>query len=234
MRNPRNDKKDITKGKTKGAYKTREMDEKPEKPDKPQEKVSLFSFLEDKLPVDEPKPYSMGKPPKFINPQYSSDTSAKSNNSNESFHRAPDRNNSKQYQNHKSFSYQKDYHVNDQKTINQVSSSYKQEKTDQYNHQQNKNLLDNKFNNQMKISSNESNQSSSVNKEKKNVEDTTHLLSKMSLNSQFASRSLRQHLNLGVQKQDQSNIFYDHAQPQWNIGDVCLAKYWEDGKVRYC
>lgn len=50
-------------------------------------------------------------------------------------------------------------------------------------------------------------------------------LSKMSVSKEFASRSLRQHLNLGPasKKPEVPGLL--------SVGEPCLAKYWEDGKV---
>lgn len=65
--------------------------------------------------------------------------------------------------------------------------------------------------------------------------DTNHIsqeVQKMSLNSQFASRTLRQHLNLGssTRKNDEITNKVEDNGPTWNVGDEVLAKYWEDGK----
>ncbi|XP_056634705.1 tudor domain-containing protein 3 isoform X2 [Diorhabda sublineata] len=65
--------------------------------------------------------------------------------------------------------------------------------------------------------------------------DINHIsqeVQKMSLNSQFASRSLRQHLNLSssTRKNDELNHKLENSGPTWNVGDEILAKYWEDGK----
>lgn len=50
-------------------------------------------------------------------------------------------------------------------------------------------------------------------------------LSKMSVSKEFASRSLRQHLNLGPPSKKPEGPGLLH------VGEPCLAKYWEDGKV---
>lgn len=60
---------------------------------------------------------------------------------------------------------------------------------------------------------------------------------KVSMNSQFVSRSLRQHLNLGSGKKSEDVKETDFSNKEmneerlWQVGDEILAKYWEDGKV---
>lgn len=60
------------------------------------------------------------------------------------------------------------------------------------------------------------------------VDALANNMEKVSLNSQFATRSLRQHLNLGSGRNDKQE---KESSLQWKTGDSCLAKYWEDGKV---
>ena len=81
------------------------------------------------------------------------------------------------------------------------------------------------------------------------IDTVTHKFDKMAVNSQFASRSLRQHLNLnnrsGIapakkyeatehinnKQSDQNNSADSHdSDIKWKVGDQCLAKYWEDNK----
>ncbi|KAG5898304.1 hypothetical protein JTB14_022993 [Gonioctena quinquepunctata] len=63
-----------------------------------------------------------------------------------------------------------------------------------------------------------------------NVNEVANNVEKMSLNSQFASRSLRQHLNLGPTKKNDDFGNSEGVNCILNVGDECLAKYWEDGK----
>ncbi|KAF2880973.1 hypothetical protein ILUMI_25189 [Ignelater luminosus] len=62
-----------------------------------------------------------------------------------------------------------------------------------------------------------------------NIEAVTKGFGKVSLNSQFASRSLQQHLNLAKNKNENFKPKTNTNQ-NWKVGDLCLAKYWEDGK----
>lgn len=61
------------------------------------------------------------------------------------------------------------------------------------------------------------------------VDALANSVGKMSINSQFASRSLKQHLNLSKFKNDGGVSVPNSV--NWKIGESCLAKYWEDGKV---
>lgn len=55
-------------------------------------------------------------------------------------------------------------------------------------------------------------------------------LSKMSVSNEFASRSLRQHLNLGPPKRQELQQSPGIVPNSLNVGDQCMARYWEDGK----
>lgn len=68
------------------------------------------------------------------------------------------------------------------------------------------------------------------------VESVTDAVNKMSLNSQFASRSLRQHLNFSQKGERRETNDKTDADDKinWKIGDHCLAKYWEDKRVMSC
>nr|CAI5820686.1 unnamed protein product [Callosobruchus analis] len=85
-----------------------------------------------------------------------------------------------------------------------------------------------------KIAESKERQSSSNVVNSYDVDAVTENLSKVSLNSQFASRSLRQHLNLSSNKKSeiavQPTMQPAHSGDSYKIGDICLAKYWEDGK----
>lgn len=69
-----------------------------------------------------------------------------------------------------------------------------------------------------------------VNNSTNPLEAVTKSFEKVSLNSQFASRSLQQHLNLVKNKNEDFKPKINTNQ-NWKVGDICLAKYWEDGKV---
>ncbi|XP_044749317.1 tudor domain-containing protein 3 [Coccinella septempunctata] len=66
------------------------------------------------------------------------------------------------------------------------------------------------------------------------IDNLTEQVVKMSVGGEFASRSLRQHLNLQGKKTNipksavDSNRINDNK--SFNVGDECLAKYWEDDK----
>lgn len=63
------------------------------------------------------------------------------------------------------------------------------------------------------------------------VESVARNMGRMSLNSQFATRSLQQHLNLGNNRSEyKSKVDPGSGSWHWNVGDLCMAKYWEDGK----
>uniref|UniRef100_A0AAR5Q1Z7 Survival of motor neuron-related-splicing factor 30 n=2 Tax=Dendroctonus ponderosae TaxID=77166 RepID=A0AAR5Q1Z7_DENPD len=60
-----------------------------------------------------------------------------------------------------------------------------------------------------------------------NMHQLANNLSKMAVSIEFASRSLRQHLNLDPLKQGSKQ---ELATNGLTVGEQCLAKYWEDGK----
>lgn len=138
-----------------------------EKPLKPSERVSLFDFLEDKLPPNEASNGNATplEPVRFVNDS------------------------------------------------NQRSKNRTYPKPDQYN--------PNKIKNEVRPQA-------SFNKINESVNGLSNSFEKMALNTQFASRSLKQHLNLGPQKK---NSVEDAGSIMWKVGDDCVAKYWEDGKV---
>lgn len=231
------------------------MDEKTEKP---QEKVSLFSFLENKLPINaynihnndialkESKNPSQArdnsdgyvqrnhnKPNKF---QYPSEDQfakmAKNLNSNDYVPKGFDKNVPKQYQNPRYVGYQRNKNSNNQNNteINVIHNAIAEKP--ELNYQ--KKIVD--TDSQKNITQNSSplvtnKVASQSHQKQKSIEEATHLMSKFSLNSQFASRSLRQHLNLGLPKQNLSHNANNVPNNTWNIGDSCFAKYWEDDKV---
>ncbi|XP_028132204.2 tudor domain-containing protein 3 [Diabrotica virgifera virgifera] len=65
------------------------------------------------------------------------------------------------------------------------------------------------------------------------VNHITQETQRMSINSQFASRSLRQHLNLNPNTPRKNEDYAAKGEDTMhgcNVGDEVLAKYWEDGK----
>lgn len=159
-------------------------DKNADKLQKPPEKVSLFNFLEEKLPATEVEPKMAEKRFESANayPSYSSVNNV----------------DKKRYDN-----------------VQQVNSrmNYSRSKPENsYTNQRNSNRNFNTRN------------QSETQVTQPPVDSLAENLGKMSMNSQFASRSLRQHLNFPVKKENEAN--------EWKIGDECVAKYWEDGKVR--
>ncbi|VEN38143.1 unnamed protein product [Callosobruchus maculatus] len=146
-----------------------------------------------------------------------------------------------QHNNYQQNSYQKNsqnsYHQNQN---NHHQDSYQQQNQNNYkqNGQNAKSLpTSTSSSSNEKMTQGKVQQSSSAvgNKVNSNeVDAVTENLGKVSLNSQFASRSLRQHLNLSSNKKNevsaQSTTQPAHNGDCFKIGDVCLAKYWEDGK----
>ncbi|KAK9873059.1 hypothetical protein WA026_020791 [Henosepilachna vigintioctopunctata] len=67
------------------------------------------------------------------------------------------------------------------------------------------------------------------------VDNVSESLNKMSMSSNFASRTLRQHLNLNAKNPSTPQKISSHNDEngdhkEWVIGNECLAKYWEDEK----
>lgn len=234
--NPRYEKREVTKNKTKPSFREKEIDEKPEKP---QEKVSLFSFLEDKLPLDDHKVNIKETVPRehknqiktsenSIKPQLPVDKSAKILSYN-SFSRFTDNNLPKQNHYQKNVSQKSNYHSNDKYT-----NSTPQDKIQEKNRIQKQNSLDYVQNSSERSNlnlSNKTTQQTASQNDTKNIEEAATLMAKMSINSEFATRSLRQHLSLVAPKQNKHNNTPNGIPSRWKIGDGCLAKYWEDGKV---
>lgn len=66
------------------------------------------------------------------------------------------------------------------------------------------------------------------------VDNLADHMVKMSVGGEFASRSLRQHLNLQVKKPNPTKTTHESIKnniSSFNVGDDCSAKYWEDDKV---
>ncbi|RZC40305.1 tudor domain-containing protein 3-like, partial [Asbolus verrucosus] len=157
---------------------TKEVEERPQKPS---ERVSLFDFLEDKLPANEASNnLTQNEPSKPI-----------INNNN------PSSQQNNRSRNNYSLKPTNKFETNQ---INAQSRPKKETKPQTPQFKSDDDI---------------------------DVNGLSHSLGKMSLNSQFASRSLRQHLNLGTQKK---NELEKPNTSNWMVGDDCMAKYWEDGK----
>jgi tudor domain-containing protein 3 len=164
----------------------KEMEEKLQKP---LEKVSLFDFLEDKLPPNENPGNDISQEPFKPHPNNNIQRNTPTNYQNNRYHNpyvnAKVTGNNSEYQNNSSRWKSGAY-------PNKQAEKDKPEKNPEING------LSNSF-------------------------------GKMSLNSQFASRSLKQHLNLGPQKKNNAAESVNTS-ATWKVGDDCVAKYWEDGK----
>ncbi|XP_060531640.1 tudor domain-containing protein 3-like [Cylas formicarius] len=164
-------------------------DEAQEKPQKPLEKVSLFDFLESKLPANEAKPQSrgnhqnVGEKLRFNGsaPHYV-DNTRKSNDSEPKVETGTGRPNN----NHR--------HAGNRSSFNKNMSNMES--------------------------------ASARSSATRDIENIANNVARMSLrgNGEFAKRSLRQHLNL---RPDNEN----NTRPgSLAIGSACMARYWEDGK----
>ncbi|CAH1981201.1 unnamed protein product [Acanthoscelides obtectus] len=127
---------------------------------------------------------------------------------------------------------QANYQRNNQNSYQQNQSTYQQNSYQQQNHNNYKqNTQPTKpVPTSTMVTSNVDSTVNSI-----DVESVTQNLGKVSLNSQFASRSLRQHLNLSTNKKNEASTppimqSGQSGDSSYKIGDVCLAKYWEDGK----
>ncbi|XP_022914575.2 tudor domain-containing protein 3-like [Onthophagus taurus] len=186
-----------------------------EKQQKPSEKISLFDFLETKLPQTEENDLIQANNSNFHQKPY------KNYSGNDFNATRPNQNQRNRYSNQNSSYQNQNNHYNKRENqFKQVSQQnfYKDNQNyfkDNQNHYNQKPYL-------------EKGDQKSFNTEKnpekilqKNTDSLSNSMSKLSLNSEFASRSLKQHLNL------ESN---ETKLTSWKIGDQCLAKYWEDNK----
>lgn len=211
-----------------------------ERPLKPSEKVSLFSFLEDKLPVQEPvqsiaQNSTKNNYSKDNNPTSKYEPQGKQNYNNpkqfnqpnkQANYQNPPRKNNYQQNGRNNFYSQESYNQGQQfNQGHQSSSSY--QKNEKFSGSYNKSY---EQPTNFKLNSNQ-------NKYQNNA-DVNHVandLTKMQINNQFASRSLRQHLNLTSNSNVGAAKFNDRTPSRTNdetlnVGQECLAKYWEDGK----
>lgn len=195
-----------------------------EKPQKPSEKVSLFDFLEDKLNITESNTKPVEKREVSIYEEKN-----KSYNENKPYNKYEAKND--RYQNN---TQRNDYKFNKNKNEGYISRQNANRGTSyskNYNDNQNfyhQNTSSNNFKQNMKnfpILENNGLSNNAKSSEMNGVDHVTNQLSKINVNTEFATRSLRQHLNLQHPKKESVS-----AENFYNVGDVCLAKYWEDGK----
>ncbi|KAJ8919363.1 hypothetical protein NQ315_016455 [Exocentrus adspersus] len=232
------------KNKNKARTGSKEKDVE-EKPVKPSEKVSLFAFLEDKLPLNEnhntAAHANFGETQNYIknqsiNANKYNDIQTKPSPQN---YRYPIRN--QQNYNDKFPSSQSKYERdNVQQNINQGNYSDKYSNSPrqlQYNKEESTNNVNPRQ--YEKAKQQNRTESGSFNKPPQNnyntqrdINDLSNNVNKMSLNSEFASRSLRQHLNLSTTSRNGDELPRNESTQnhKFNIGDECMAKYWEDGK----
>lgn len=278
------EKKEQSRSKAKIALREKEFEEKPQKPSG---KVSLFSFLEDKLPLTEnsvaplKKEVSNEQKPVTSNAFNTTKNETVPKTNNQHFNDNQSNRNMKQTTTSTSKPYKEytkpgnDFSNNRFDNSNQSNYSPKP-RYNNYQKPDRQNSNQNNFNKQFekpqlpppRQNFNNNQYSNTINninininiintqrqpykpnfyqpepkptenrnfntQSNKDVNETIHQMEKISLNSQFASRSLRQHLNLDPPRRNE-DITYRKNSPQnfdWNVGDTCLAKYWEDGKV---
>lgn len=190
---------------------------------KPVERISLFQFLEEKLP-DSVAADEAGVSEQFadFNRKTEQERRIKSAPNSNQFNKQPNRyergNNSAQ-------NFKRGQNAGfERKESNFVPRSHENnfnrgnKRPDNFRHQNTHGFKN----------TNTTNQFGNFNqKSVGDVEQITNGLGKMNVNAQFASRSLKQHLNLNDAKADEQSGNFD-----WKVGDSCLAKYWEDGKVK--
>lgn len=201
---------------------------------KPPEKVSLFHFLEEKLSIGEDSKTSIENA--YQEPAAGSYNVKKyPNQKRDDFqHRTSNNRNTDAQKNHSA----------ENTNVKPITNSYNSKKypyqnRDDYQHRASNNnrnvsAQQNSYQNLSNatnaksdsVSSNKHSATTTVDSEP--VDSLTNNMNKISLNSQFASRSLRQHLNLEKPKKEESSNVKNNT---WKVGDACLAKYWEDGKV---
>ncbi|XP_065158106.1 tudor domain-containing protein 3 [Atheta coriaria] len=240
---------------------------------KPSDKVSLFAFLEDKLPetaqvVQTPQPQQIQQKPNNYNQKGNSNYNNKGQQhekydrydnkynksgdypSKQSNHYQNDYNKSGHYQNdYKSNNYQNDYksgnggNYNDYKSgsyqndYKSSSSNYSRDnrRGNQPPRLQNKPVqqpAQPQYNNQQyQQFPPVQNFHSTPAANSQNVDDLANKMDRLNVNASFAKNAFKQHLNLPNQSAPKSNNV-DVAVGAWkfNIGDLCMAKYWEDNK----
>lgn len=273
-RKPQNPREKFNERKAKKEVKSEE------KLQKPPEKVSLFDFLENKLPANEELPISSVTTKKTS--EYSESKS--SNYRNNPNYEKPKYNQPRNtYPNqgnnwHQQDTYNISYHTNNDYNIsyhpNNNYNNYPQNRRNQYNYNNSqpnyysnqRNTQYNKFDdkkldsltenfNQVTINNTDSTQKSTQYDKAQNLPVNKSTNEKpvernRNLNSEFASRSFRMHLNIKTESPRRSNsetaqmketrkmeTYETNGQTNppsnqinWKIGDQCMAKYWEDNK----
>lgn len=223
------------KGKTLGP---KEIDAAPQKP---LEKVSLFDFLETKLPVNEP-PQKVAEMPveKFVPPtqsfQQNKPNYQKNKTNNEKYesnkyNSKPNNNRGQQYNNYNNSSSQIEYpqHKTNNSRREPVNNKY-------YNSQTNSQRVEPTTSNSNNYKKEPYQHNANSNTSDKSVNDITQNMSRISLgNNSFASKIIRQQLNIDPaskkQESAKENVISSENGTVFPIGSECLAKYWEDGKV---
>ncbi|KAL3265880.1 hypothetical protein HHI36_010072 [Cryptolaemus montrouzieri] len=208
-----------------------------DRPQKPSDKVSLFDFLEDKLNITESSTSAKQEINQnhFIKPAFDNrrDNYNNYDKNNFNLNRYPQR----EYPFSRDGN-RRDTNKNDN-NFHLNKRQYNENENGQQFNQANKGV--NKFIRNEKERLNDSwhyrapDKFNSVQHSNAQINNLAENLSKVSVNSEFASRSLRQHLNLDTKKPPpslpnnlQTNQILESN--RWNVGDVCLAKYWEDEK----
>lgn len=221
----------------------REPKEASEKPQKPPEKVSLFDYLETKLTVPEtskvvPENSNFNN---VNNHKYlASQNMNNSHISQEQFgkfksydNKMLNRNyvdNNTKFNNNTGSSSRESYDNYKSKRNDYTTSSYQKPR----NYNKNANFNHQTYQTNKTHTIQESQQSSSNNMASINdgevVDNLAGDMQKLSVNSAFASRTLKQHLNLDKVKRENTPILSTLPPINWQVGDNCNAKYWEDGK----
>ncbi|XP_025831732.1 tudor domain-containing protein 3-like isoform X2 [Agrilus planipennis] len=238
--------------------KDRDNKDKDEKlQSKPPEKISLFDFLENKLPANEKgnnisqsnvnnininlranenNAYSSNKTPSYNKfnsnqrpPRFQQQSNCVINNEYKGQSRQ--QGSTQQSARNVEFPYkiEQEWYRNDKIVQNKPESS------------SNDNLIQEKSSHntsayQNNSQSSRTNYHSSQNNKKNVVASSSEnnlaaKIERMSLNGQYATRSLKQHLNM-FNQEPVNNIRNKQSQGQWEwkVGDKCMAKYWEDRK----
>ncbi|KRT80286.1 hypothetical protein AMK59_7358, partial [Oryctes borbonicus] len=257
---------------------------------KPPEKVSLFDFLENKLPTNEELPASnvmssevvgnknnyiqSNEKPRYNQPKNTYPVQANSNNwqQRNSYSQA-NYYQENSYGNYYQSNRRNQYNYNNQ-SVNNYSSNpryqqYSKPNPPQYStnrtNEKNINSLTENFQ-QISVNNNDNNQTKPKQYEKVQNQSTNKPMNEkapaernINVNSEFASRSFRMHLNIksdsprrshnvenapqvkenrktqtsdeAAERQDQeSQGNTSGSSINWKIGDQCMAKYWEDNK----
>ncbi|CAG9856621.1 unnamed protein product [Phyllotreta striolata] len=261
----------VTKPKPKrenGKFRTRTFDtenETDERLQKPSEKLSLFAFLEDKLPVNNQDLHYQNQSNKIVfkDAEYS-DTDAKNdykrrpyqkefkheqpkynagyeqNKPKENYRQNHKRNDPVQVQQNNSYAHHQPSagnpkYKNDPVQVQQ-NNSYAHHQPSAGNpqyknhHRSNAGYFPQGSSNSLNHNNSNSNSARRVdNQTEEIVNNLAKDMQKATLNGQFASRTLRQHLNLADEKKQESPSNEAPCKGM-NIGDEVMAKYWEDKK----